>query len=220
MKLYLLALFIAVSIATSAQAGQLSSQAATVGVGGLSLSAGINYSSKDMKINGTKEEMITRQLVFTGDYGLLPSLDLYVKLGLADMEVKGFRGRLDALYGVGAKFKLFKDPEDKLNVTINGGVTRFNSGDSSKDATVTDYIGALIVSNRAGNITPYGGLKVSETDAEVKPTGGGSSSKYTADKKLGLLAGVDYFVNPKVFFNGEVNLFDQQAIYVGAGFKF
>ena len=220
MKLYLLALFIAVSIATSAQAGQLSSQAATVGVGGLSLSAGINYSSKDMKINGTKEEMITRQLVFTGDYGLLPSLDLYVKLGLADMEVKGFRGRLDALYGVGAKFKLFKDPEDKLNVTINGGVTRFNSGDSSTDATVTDYIGALIVSNRAGNITPYGGLKVSETDAEVKPTGGGSSSKYTADKKLGLLAGVDYFVNPKVFFNGEVNLFDQQAIYVGAGFKF
>ena len=220
MKLYVLALFFAAAIATSAQAGQFGSQAATVGEGGLSFSAGINYASKDMKINGAKEELIARELVLTGDYGLLPSLDLYIKLGLADMEVKGFKGRLDALYGVGAKFKLFKDPEDKLNVTINGGITRFNSGDSSADATVTDYMGALIVSNRAGNITPYGGIKVCETEAEVKPTGGGSPSKYTADKKVGILAGVDYFVNPNVFFNGEVNLFDQQAVYLGAGVKF
>ncbi len=220
MKLYVLALFFAAAIATSAQAGQLGSQAATVGEGGLSFSAGLNYASKDMKTNGAKEEMIARQLVLTGDYGLLPSLDLYIKLGLADMEVKGFKGRLDALYGVGAKFKLFKDPKDKVNVTINGGVTRFNSGDSTADATVTDYIGAVIVSNRAGNMTPYGGFKVCETEAEVKPTGVGSSSKYTADKKVGILAGVDYFVNPNVFFSGEVNLFDQQAVYLGAGFKF
>jgi hypothetical protein len=215
MKLYVLALFFVAAIATSAQAGQLGSQAATVGEGGLSFSAGINYAIKDMKINGTKEEMTTRQLVLTGDYGLLPSLDLYIKLGFADMEIKGFRGRLDALYGVGAKFKLFKDPEDKLNVTIDGGVTRFNSGDSTTDATVTDYMGALIVSNKAGNMTPYGGIKVCETEVE-----GVVSTKYKADKKVGILAGVDYFVNPNVFFNGEVNLFDQQAVYVGAGFKF
>lgn len=218
MKLYVLALFFTAAIATSAQAGQLGSQAATVGEGGLSFSAGINYASKDMKIDGAKEEMIARQLVLTGDYGLLPSLDLYIKLGFADMEVKDFKGRLDALYGVGAKFKLFKDPEDKLNVTINGGVTRFNSGDSSTDATVTDYIGAVIVSNRAGNMTPYGGVKVCETEAETKK--GEVSTTFKADKKVGILAGVDYFVNPNVFFNGEVNLFDQQAIYVGAGFKF
>jgi hypothetical protein len=215
MKRYVLALFFVAAIATSAQAGQLGSQAATVGEGGLSFSAGINYAIKDMKINGTKEEMTTRQLVLTGDYGLLPSLDLYIKLGLADMEVPGFRGRLDALYGVGAKFKLFKDPEDKLNVTIDGGVTRFNSGDSTTDATVTDYMGALIVSNKAGNMTPYGGIKVCETEVE-----GVVSSKYKADKKVGILAGVDYFVNPNVFFSGEVNLFDQQAVYLGAGFKF
>jgi len=218
MKLYLLALFFVAAIATSAQAGQLGSQATTVGEGGLSFSAGINYAVKDMRNNGPKEEMIARQLVVTGDYGLLPSLDLYIKLGFADMEVAGFRGRLDALYGAGAKFKLFKDPEDKLNVTINGGVTRFNSGDSSTDATVTDYMGALIFSNKTGNMTPYGGIKVCETEVEMKS--GASSSKFTADKKVGILAGVDYFVNPNVFFNGEVNLFDQQAIYLGAGFKF
>ena len=218
MKLYVLALFFVAAIETSAQAGQLGSQAATVGEGGLSLSAGINFAIKDMVTGGTKLEMTTRQLVVTGDYGLLPSLDLYIKLGFADMEVKGFKGRLDALYGVGAKFKLFKDPEDKLNVTIDGGVTRFNSGESSRDATVTDYMGALIISNRTGNMTPYGGVKVCETEVELKS--GAGSTKYSADKKVGLLAGVDYFVNPNVFFNGEVNLFDQQAIYLGAGFKF
>ncbi|MBI4745249.1 MAG: hypothetical protein HY786_01560 [Deltaproteobacteria bacterium] len=162
--------------------------------------------------------MTTRQLVVTGDYGLLPSLDLYIKLGFADMEVPDFKGRLDGLYGVGAKFKLFKDPEDKLNVTIDGGVTRFNSGDSTGDATVTDYMGALIVSNKAGNMTPYAGFKVCETEVELKS--GASSRKFSADKKVGILAGVDYFVNPNVFFNGEVNLFDQQAVYLGAGFKF
>ena len=214
MKLYIFALFFAAAIVTSAQAGQLGSQAATVGVGGLSLSAGINYATKDMRDGGTKTEMTTRQLVVTGDYGVLSNLDLYIKLGFADMEVAGFRGRLDALYGVGAKFKLFKDPEDKLNVTIDGGVTRFNSGDSNTDATVTDYMGALIVSNKAGNMTPYGGIKVSETLVEK------AGENLTADKKVGVLAGVDYFVNPNVFFNGEANLFDQQAIYLGAGFKF
>lgn len=218
MKLYVLALFFVAAVATSAQAGQLGSQAATVGEGGLSFSAGINYSLKDMRINGTKEEMTTRQLIFTGDYGLLSSLDLFVKLGFADMETKGFRGRLDPLYGAGVKFKLFKDPEDKLNVTIDGGVIRLNSSDSTTTATATDYVGALIVSNKAGNMTPYGGIKACESELELK--NGGSTNKYTADKKVGILAGVDYFVNPNVFFNGEVNLFDQQAIYVGAGFKF
>lgn len=214
MKLYIFALFFAAAIVTSAQAGQLGSQAATEGVGGLSLSAGVNYATRDMRNGGTKQEMTTRQIVVTGEYGVLSSLDLYIKLGLADMEVTGFRGRLDALYGIGAKFKLFKDPEDKLNVTLDGVVTRFNSGDSNTDATVTDYIGALIVSNKAGNMTPYGGIKVSETVAEK------AGENLTADKKLGVLAGVDYFVNPNVFFTGEANLFDQQAIYVGAGFKF
>lgn len=215
MKRYIFALFIATTIATTVQAGQLSSQTATVGEGRLSLSAGINYASKDMKSGDATKEMIARQLVLTGDYGILPSLDLYIKLGLADMEMKEFKGRLDALYGVGAKFKLFKDPEDKLNVSINAGVTRFSSGDSTADATVTDYMGALVVSNKAGNITPYGAIKVCETEVEI--SGG---AKYRADKKIGILAGLDYFVNPNVFFNGEVNLFDQQAIYLGAGFKF
>jgi|SRR3990172_2603507 len=218
MKLYVLALFFAAAIATSAQAGQFGSQAATVGEGGLSFSAGINYAIKDM-INGSKVEMTTRQLVFTGDYGLLPSLDLFIKLGQADIEVTGSpRGSLNTLYGAGAKFKLFKDPEDKLNVTIAGGVTRFNSGYGTTDATVTDYMGALVVSNRTGNMTPYGGFKVCDTEVETKT--GVVSTKYKADKKVGILAGVDYFVNPNVFFNGEVNLFDQQAIYLGAGFKF
>ncbi|MBF8250905.1 MAG: hypothetical protein HW382_533, partial [Deltaproteobacteria bacterium] len=95
---------------------------------------------------------------------------------------------------------------------------RYNSGDRSTDATVTNYLGALVVSNRAGNITPYGGIKVSETVVDTKT--GGSSLNFTADKNVGILAGTDYFVNPNVFFNGEVNLFDQQAIYLGAGFKF
>jgi len=79
-------------------------------------------------------------------------------------------------------------------------------------------MGALIISNRTGNMTPYGGVKVCETEVELKS--GAAPTKYSADKKVGLLAGVDYFVNPNVFFNGEVNLFDQQAIYLGAGFKF
>jgi len=128
--------------------------------------------------------------------------------------VDDFEGRLDALYGVGFKFKMFQDPQNKVNVLLDGEVTQFSSEDSGVDADVLDYHIAFTVSNKAGNITPYGGIKFSETEIER------GSRKDTADNNVGVFGGVDYFVNPNVFFNGEVSIFDQEALYVGVGYKF
>lgn len=214
MKRYILALFFLAAIVPASHAGQVGGLVTNVGEGGLSLSTGLSYAEKDVERNGRKEEMTTRQLVVKGSYGLLPNLDLNVKLGFADLEVDNFEGRLDALYGVGFKFKMFQDPNNKVNVLLDGEVTQFSSEDNGNEADVTDYQVAFIVSNKAGNITPYGGIKISETEIDS------DDRKYTADNNVGVFGGVDYFVNPNVFFNGEVSIFDQEALYVGVGYKF
>jgi len=214
MKRYIFALLFIVSSSAAAGAGQVGGLATNVGEGGLSLSTGLLYVDKDVERSGNKEEMTTRQLVVKGSYGLLPNLDLNVKLGFADLEVGDFEGRLDALYGIGFKLKLFQDPNNKVNVLLDGEVTQFSSEDNGVDADVTDYQVAFIVSNKAGNITPYGGIKISETEIDS------DSTKFTADNNVGVFGGVDYFVNPNVFFTGEVNIFDQDAVYIGVGYKF
>lgn len=214
MKRVVLAAVLFLAVASTVGASQTGGLVTNVGERGLSLSAGISYITKDIENGGPKEEMSARQLIVKGSYGLLPNLDLSVKLGFADLKTDNFEGRLDALYGVGLKFKLFSDPEDKVNVFIDGEVSKFTSSDSATDAEILDYNGAFIISNKAGNMTPYGGIKVSQTEVDI------SGSKATADKNLGIVGGVDYFVNPNVFFTGEVNIFDQDALYIGAGYKF
>lgn len=216
MRRFILVLSFLLAAVPAAYSGQVGGLATNVGEGGLSLSTGLMYIDKDIERNGHKEEMTTRQLVVKGSYGLLPSLDLNVKLGFADLEVDDidFEGRLDALYGIGFKLKMFQDPNNKVNVLLDGEVTQFSSEDNGDDADVLDYHLAFIVSNKAGNITPYGGIKFSETEIDF------DSTKYTADNNVGIFGGVDYFVNPNVFFNGEVNIFDQDAVYVGVGYKF
>ncbi len=216
MKRYILALLFLAALTSSAGAGQVGGLATNVGEGGLSLSTGLLYIDKDVKRSGRKDEMTTRQLVVKGSYGLLPNLDLNVKLGFADLELDDtdFEGRLDALYGVGFKFKMFQDPQDKVNVLLDAEVSQFSSEDNGVDADVTDYHVAFIVSNKSGNITPYGGIKFSETEIDF------DSTKLTADNNVGVFGGVDYFVNPNVFFTGEINIFDQDGIYVGVGYKF
>lgn len=214
MRKFILVFILLMAAASAAGASQAGGLVTNVGEGGLSFSAGISYITKDIE-NGAKEEMSARQLIVKGSYGLLPNLDLSVKLGFADLAVGSFEGRLDALYGAGLRFKLFSDPEDKVNVFINGEVSKFTSSDGATDAEILDYNGAFIISNRAGNMTPYGGVKVSQTEVDFS-----GSSKFKADKNLGIVGGVDYFVNPNVFFTGEVNIFDQDALYIGAGYKF
>lgn len=218
MKRYITSLFFLFLLPAVAGAGQMGGLATNVGEGGLSLSANLSYISKDMERNGQKDEMTTRQLVLKGSYGLLSNLDINVKLGFADLEVDDFdfEGRLDALYGAGFKFTMFQDPDNKVNVLMDGEISKFSSNDDNIDADIMDYQLAFIVSNKTGNITPYGGIKFSETEIDFS----GNSRKYTADTNVGILAGVDYFVNPNVFFTGEINIFDQDALYLGAGYKF
>lgn len=218
MKRYLISLLFLISLPVAAGAGQVGGLATNVGEGGFSLSSNLSYINKDMERSGRKDEMATRQLVLKGSYGLLSNLDINVKLGFADLEVDDmdFEGRLDALYGAGFKFMMFQDPDNKVNVLIDGEISKFSSSDDGINADVMDYQLAFIVSNKAGNITPYGGIKFSETEIDFN----GNSSKYTADTNVGILAGVDYFVNPNVFFNGEINIFDQDALYLGVGYKF
>lgn len=216
MKRYIISLFSLILLPAAAGAGQVGGLATSVGEGGLSLSANLSYISKDMERNGQKDEMTTRQLVLKGSYGLLSNLDINVKLGFADLEVDDidFEGRLDTLYGAGFKFTMFQDPDNKVNVLMNGEISKFSSSDNDIDADIMNYQLAFIVSNKAGNITPYGGIKFSETEIDF------NGSKYTADSNVGILGGVDYFVNPNVFFTGEINIFDQDALYLGVGYKF
>ena len=46
------------------------------------------------------------------------------------------------------------------------------------------------------------------------------SGDYEGESKFGLLAGGDFFANPNVFFTTEFHLFDENAFYFSAGYRF
>jgi len=130
-------------------------------------------------------------------------------------DISGFTGALGGLYGGGLKYRFFASPDKKTQVSLDVGFETFSSSESGRTARYVEYGAAVIVSNQAGNFTPFGGIRFS--DAEVALD---DSPTYEADKHIGVFGGIDYFVNLNVFFTGEIHIFDENSLFLGVGYNF
>lgn len=215
-KKLLTALLVVLSIPAAAMAGQIGGLAGNIGGQMLTVTADIGYNARDVEKGGSKDELSSRSFVIKTTYGLSDSLDIFVSLGFADVQDIGdFNGALGTLYGGGFKYLLFGGGGNETQVSINGNFETFESEDSGKEADYQEYHIAAVVSKKSGNVTPFGGIKISDAEVDIEGTG-----KYDADDNFGLFGGVDYFVNPNVYFTGEVHIFDENTIYIGVGYNF
>ena len=196
-------------------AGQIGGFSQNLGGQMLTLTANIGYESIDVETNGLQDDMSSRSFTVTTTYGLSDRLDIFLNLGFADIQdIGSFTGALGTLWGGGFKYLIMNNTQSDVQLNINGNVRSFESSDSGQSA---DYLGghvAAVISHKAGNFTPFGGVKLSNADIDLGGT------EYESDDNFGLFGGVDYLVNPNVYFTGEVHIFDETSIYMGVGYNF
>jgi len=204
------------SIPAIAFAGHLGGLSQNMGGQMLTITADIGYKTKDMERSSYEEDFSSRSLVVKTTYGYSDKTDIYLNLGFADIQDLGnFDGSLGTLYGVGMKYLLIEGANSNTQISLDFGIETFDSEDSGQEAEYFEYYVAAVVSNKSGNFTPYGGIKVS--DAEIDLEGAGDLD---AKDNFGLFGGVDYFVNPNVYFTGEVHVFAEESIFLGVGYNF
>ena len=213
-KLFVL-LMALLTLPSLAMAGQIGGFSRNLGGQMLTVTANIGYESMDVETNGVQDDMSSRSFTVTTTYGLSDRLDLFLNVGFADIQdIGSFTGALGTLLGGGFKYLIMNNTESDVQLNINGNIRSFKSSDSGQTADYLGYHVAAVVSHKAGNFTPFGGIKIS--DAEVDKGG----DEYESDDNFGLFGGVDYFVNPNVYFTGEVHIFDETSIYMGVGYNF
>ena len=194
-----------------------------MGPGRLALSATLAYGERDVK-DGRDDQVASRRALLRAQFGVLDGLDLFATVGLGDLEFDhaDFEGSLGESLGAGLRYGLlnFRDAAMKLVLDVQGEYLRSSDGDQ-RVRNQSYHAAALLVkeigaASRIGYLFPYGGVRVSYARYDAR----GGVDDYTADDLVGVFGGVDYFVNPNVFFSGEAHLFDEMGLYLGAGYRF
>lgn len=216
---------ILVAILTFAGAGwgsQSGGLAVPVGPGGLALSATLGYGERDVR-DGRDDEVTARRVLFRGQVGVVDGVDLYGTLGVGDLDFDhaNFSGSLGESFGGGLRFGLMNFPESAVKLVLDLQGEYLRSADGSKRVRHQAYHAAtylvreLGAARRVGYLFPYGGVRVSYARYD-----GRHLDDFEGDTFVGLFGGVDYFVNPNVFFSGELHLFDENSVYLGVGYRF
>ena len=206
----------------SAPAAPTGGLATAVGPGGFAISAGMGYVERDVE-DRVDAEASTRRLTFRAQLGVVEKLDVYALLGFADVEIDdaGFEGTLGENLGIGIRYAMleFADSDTHLMLDLQGEYLR--SQDGSHRIREQNYHAAIYLmkeigaAGRTGYFYPYGGIRVSYAHYD-----GSGVDNYVSKDFVGVFGGADYFVNPNVFFSGEVHVFDEMSLYLGVGYRF
>ena len=206
-----------------ARAAPVGGLAAPLGALGFAVSGGLSYGERDVK-NGPADEVSSRRILARAQLGLADNLDVYALLGLSDarFEGGGFEGTLGESVGLGVRYGLLHYPASAIRVVLDLQGEYFRTGDGSKRIRYQGYHASAYVvhemgaAGRTGYIYPYGGLRISY----ARYDGTGGVDDYRGEDPVGVFGGADYFVNPQVFFTGEVHIFDETSLYLGVGYRF
>ncbi|MBI4208834.1 MAG: outer membrane beta-barrel protein [Deltaproteobacteria bacterium] len=184
------------------------------GHGGILVDMG--YAQRDMDQNQITTELRSRQGSLRGTYALWDFLSLSAIVGLMDYDTgTNVETTLNGAYGAAIKGLLFRGQTTRLELTADGRFLYYSAEDNSIDIASWEYQFALNVVYRAENVLPYIGLDYNNLDVQRS-----GASDLESQDNFGVVLGLDYFVNPNVYFYGEMHNFNQDAISLGVGFKF
>lgn len=180
----------------------------------------MGYSQKDLH---DAPEAQSRKLFFKGGFGFGGGFDGYAYLGFSDLKYdeSSFSGSLGELIGLGMRYGGFLIGEGPARMVIDLQWEYFGSEDGDRKATVdTKHVAAYIVrefgaAGKIGYFYPYAGLRYSDAHYSNDDW-----RDYDENHNLGFFGGADYFVNPNVFFSGEMHIFDEESISLTAGYRF
>ena len=207
----------------NAWAGPVGGLSAPLRAKGFSVAGWFAYGERDVE-DGSGDEVSTRRMLARIGAGLADGIEVYALMGFSDAQFdrEDFTGTLGASLGLGVRYGLLHYPQTGVRVVLDLQGEAFRSRDGSKTVRHQAYHAAVYVvreigaAGRVGYLYPYGGARVSY----ARYDGSHGVDDYTGDDFIGVFGGADYFVNPNVFFTGEVHLFDETSIYLGVGYRF
>ncbi len=207
----------------TAWAGPVGGLSAPLRAKGFAVSGWFAYAERDVE-DGSGDEVSTRRMLARVGVGVADGIDVYALVGFSDAQFdrEDFTGTLGASLGLGVRYGLLRYPQNGVQVVLDVQGEVFRSRDGSKSVRHQAYHAAVYVvreigaAGRVGYLYPYGGARVSY----ARYDGSDGVDDYRGDDFVGVFGGADYFVNPNVFFTGEVHLFDETSIYLGAGYRF
>lgn len=223
MKLRLVLPVAAVLLAGAGHAAQTGGLASPLGPGGFAGSVALGYGERDVR-NGRDDEVAARRALVRGQFGVADGLDLYGTVGLGDLRFDraDFRGALGETFGAGVRLGLLHFPESAFRLVLDLQGEYLRTTDGSKRVrhqvyhVATYLVREVGAARRVAYFFPYGGVRVSYARYDANRGLG----DYETDDFVGIFGGVDYFVNPHVFFSGELHLFDENSLYAGVGYRF
>ncbi len=146
-------------------------------------------------------------------FRLYPQLDLQLNrvqvnllAGVADLHWRGEDTPLGFASGGGLKFALLPaDSQAQIMLFTNAVYNRVRAYD------VIEINAGGYLSFKISHAFVFGGVKYSELIID-----GNAVTRIP----VGITLGLDYFVNPNLFLTAEMHNFDQDALYLGAGYAF
>ena len=223
------AIFLAPSMARSMPVG---GPIESIGDKKFGMSADFGYFNKRVATGtdrSTWDDFSSVRVLAKPTFAPVRQVELSLLAGLSDIRGSGtnFQTPLRFSYGGAVKLFLLDPEENKVSLGFAGSFLTQQPGktsDTTKDAILNDeYQAGIFFLNHTENSYQYGGVKYSGIDVKYSDPGDGTEKKnynFHARVPVGFFIGIDYHVNPNIFFMGELQIFDQEALYVGVGFKF
>ncbi len=191
------------------------------------------YSVNDRSIIGVNSDTETSfssgQYFFLISYGMLDSLMLETRFGVAELELKQdpFDFNYGFVWGLSARALVFEKPQ--MNLKLGSGLVYLNYSPKNIEIInqtvkpeATEWQFSADVSKEFGRLTCYGGLRYSEIEIKIKDfipeeeitaeTEIVTDVKYKQENELALVFGGRYEPWENVIVAAEVQLFDGETL--------
>ena len=207
--LFILALIVMfVSVSPVAMAGTVGNPTATVAQGSFLVGAEIDFWERDMKNGGVAKFDGTKILV-KGTYGISDKIDVFGKIGMAEVENSGW----DPALGLGGKVNVYERGQIKAGVVAQ--FLLWSGEDSGVDIDIIEFdlaFGGLYEVTKEFDC--YGGLMLAMVEGDA------DGADFNADDPIGIFIGGEYDITPEAKAGVELRLISETSFAFMASFAF
>lgn len=161
--------------------------------------------------DGFSGEATSERILLQGIYGLTHFVDLYLRVGMADMETgsRDFQGDFGVAFGGGGRWTLFQKENLKIGVGIQ--FLEFFSRDSGAAASkvtwteIETFLGGSLQGME--QFVPYFGVVLSKAQGDFD---GGPTVR--SDDFIGLFVGAEFKIYENYYFSSEARLINENSL--------
>ena len=153
----------------------------------------------------------TERLLLQGIYGLTPFVDLYLRVGVADMETpsRNFEGDLGPAFGGGGRWTLFQKGDLKVGVGIQFLEFLSHEGEAVSPRVTWTEIESFLGGSLQGmeRFVPYFGISFSKARARFQHGPTARSEDF-----IGFFVGAEFQIYENYYFSTEARIVDENSL--------